>query len=175
MAYVIAMSLPSGPGPADPARHVRAWRDFKRMQAAAALFAALVYAAAAVHAWEAVPATAAAKRAFLLIFPAVHTMAVLLVALQLPAVRRRLKRYVWLSFAAGFGQSAISVLTGLGVLAAAAGLIYWRTHAAAQGGPYPAGAFSAYAAGLGVLLAQLLLVSALEREPKIREIIEQQA
>ena len=171
-AYVADMTSAPGSGSADPARHVRAWRDFKRMQAAAAVFASLVYLGAAVHAWEVVPASAAAKRAFLLVFPAIYLMAVLVVALQLKIVRRRLKRYVWLSFASGFGQTPVSVLTGLGVLAAAAGLIYWRVHASAAGGPLPAGAFSAFGAGIGVLLAQLLLVSALEREPKIREIIE---
>lgn len=159
-------------GAADPARHIRAWRNFKRMQAAAALFAALVYAGAALHAWQEVPAAASVKRAFLLAFPAVYGMAVLVVTLQLQAARRLLKRYVWLSFAAGFGQSAVSVLTGLGVLAAAAAFIYWRIDAAADGGPYPAGVFSALGAGLGVLCAQVLLVSALEREPKIRAIIE---
>lgn len=157
---------------ADPARHTRAWRDFKRMQAAAPLFAALVYAAAVLHAWEVIPAGDAAKRAFLLLFPAVYGCAVLVVALQMQVVRRWLKRYVWLSFASGFGQSPVSVLTGLGVLAVAAFLIYRRIHIAAAGGPLPAGPFSALGAGIGVLLAQLLLVSALEREPKIREIIE---
>ena len=162
----------SGRRPADPARHTRAWRDFKRMQGAAALFATGVYAAAALHAWEVIPAGAAAKRAFLLVFPVIYGMAVLVVTLQLKVARRWLKRFVWLSFASGFGQTPISVLTGLGVLAVAAGLIYFRIHIAAAGGPLPAGPFSALGAGIGVLLAQFLLVSALEREPKIREIIE---
>ena len=159
-------------GPADAARHTRAWRNFKRMQGAAALFGLVVYAGAALHAWREVPAADSVKRAFLLAFPAVYAMAVLVVALQLQVARRRLKRYVWLSFAAGFGQSVVSVLTGLGVLAVVAGFIYWRVNAAAAGGPYPAGVFSALGAGLGVLFAQVLLVSALEREPKIRAIIE---
>ena len=166
------MSLPSGPGPADPVRHVRAWRDFRRMQAAAALFATLVYAAATLHAWEVIPASAHAKRVFLMLFPAIYLMAVLVVTMQLKVVRRWLKRFVWLSFASGFGQSPVSVLTGLGVLAVAAGLIWRRIGIAADGGPLPAGPFSALGAGIGVLLAQVLLVSALEREPKIREIIE---
>ena len=142
------------------------------MQGAAALFATLVYAAAAVHAWAVIPVGAGAKRAFLLVFPVIYAMAVLVVTLQMKIARRWLKRYVWLSFASGFGQSPVSVLTGLGVLAIAAGLIYRRIHIAAVGGPMPAGPFSALGAGIGVLLAQFLLVSALEREPKIREIIE---
>ena len=160
-------------GRADPARHTRAWRDFKRMQLAAVIFAGLVYAGAVLHAWDAVPAAPSVKRAFLLAFPAVYGMAVLVVTLQMRAARRMLKRYVWMSFAAGFGQSPVSVLTGLGVLGAAAAFIYWRVHAAAAGGAsYPAGVFSAFGAGLGVLCAQALLTSALEREPKIRAIIE---
>ena len=166
------MPPPLRRGPADAARHTRAWRDFKRMQAAAPAFAVLVYAAAVLHAWSVIPVGDAAKRAFLLVFPAVFGSAVLVVALQMQIVRRRLKRYVWLTFASGFGQSPVSVLTGLGVLAVAAALIYRRIHIAAAGGPLPAGPFSALGAGIGVLLAQLLLVSALEREPKIREIIE---
>lgn len=160
------------PRSADAPRHIPAWRNFKRMQLAAPLFAVLVYVAAAANAWEVAPAAPAVKQAFLLVFPAVYCMAVLVVAMQLQVARRALKRYVWLSFAAGFGQTPVSILTGLGVLAGAAGFIYWRTGAAAGGGPYPAGVFSAFGAGLGVLLAQALLVSALEREPKIREIIE---
>ena len=159
-------------GPADAARHTRAWRDFKRMQGAAPVFAALVYVAAALHAWNVIPAGDGVKRAFLLVFPAIYALAVLVVTLQMQVARRWLKRYVWLSFASGFGQSPVSVLTGLGVLAVAAGLIYRRIGIAATGGPLPAGPFSALGAGIGVLLAQFLLVTALEREPKIREIIE---
>jgi len=42
----------------------------------------------------------------------------------------------------------------------------------AHGGRYPSGVFSGYGAGIGVLYAQALLSIALEREPKIQEIIE---
>ena len=156
----------------DAPLHTRAWRDFKRMQGAACVFAALVYAAAALHAWRVLPVDVDLKRACLLMFPALYAMAVLVGALQIGPLRRRLKRYVWLSFAAGFGQTAVSVLTGFGVLAAAAAMVYLSIHTAANGGRYPAGAFSAFGAGLGVLFAQGLLVFALEREPKVREIIE---
>ena len=152
--------------------HTRAWRNFKRMQGAACTFATLVYAAAAVHAWEVLPGDADLKRAFIVIFPALYLMAVLVGVLQIRPLRRRLKRYVWLSFAAGFGQTVVSVLTGFAVLGIAAGLVYLQVHAAANGGRYPAGAFSAFGAGLGILFAQGLLVFALEREPKVRQIIE---
>lgn len=152
--------------------HTRAWRDFKRMQGAACFFAALVYAAAALHAWRVLPGGADLKRAIILVFPAVYLMGVLVATLQIAWLRRKLKRYVWLSFAAGFGQNWVSVLTGFGVLALAAGFIYLQIHWATHGGRYPAGVFSAYGAGIGVLAAQGLLVFALEREPKVRAIIE---
>lgn len=149
-----------------------AWLRFRRMQAAACLFASGVYAAAALHAWRLVPAPMDVKRLFTLVFPAVYFMAALWAPLQIGPVRRWLKRYTWLSFASGFGQTPISVVTGLGVLAFAAGLIYLQIGAAAHGGRYPAGLFSAYAAGVGILCAQALLARRLEREPKVREIIE---
>ena len=77
-----------------------------------------------------------------------------------------------MSFAAGFGQTPVSVLSGLGLLAFAAAFIYLQIAGVAHGGRYPAGVFSGYGAGIGILFAQALLVFALEREPKIREIIE---
>ena len=152
--------------------HTRAWRDFKRMQGAACLFASLVYAAAALHAWRTLPGDGALKVALILVFPAVFGMAVLVGTLRIGPLRRRLKHYVWLSFAAGFGQTATSVLVGFGVLALAAGMIFLQVRGVAQGGRYPAGVFSGFGAGLGVLFAQALLVFALEREPKVRAIIE---
>ena len=42
----------------------------------------------------------------------------------------------------------------------------------AQGGRYPAGVFSGYAAGIGILLVQAVLARALERDPQIRTQIE---
>ena len=63
-----------------------------------------------------------------------------------------------------------AVLAGL--LALAAGFIYAQIAGVAHGGRYPAGVFSGYGAGIGILFAQAMLVIALEREPKIREIIE---
>ena len=154
------------------ARYTAAWTRFKRMQRAACLFAVLVYAAAAVHAWRVLPGGAGAKRAFILMFPSVYLVAAGVIPLQIAFLRRRLKRYVWLSFASGFGQTVISVLTGFGVLGVAAGLIYWQIASASRGGAYPASIFSAYAAGIGILIAQVLLSRRLELEPKVRAIIE---
>ena len=152
--------------------HTRAWRDFKRMQAAACLFASLIYAAAALNAWRVLPGASDMKEALILVFPAVFGLGVLWAVLVIGFFRRRLKRYVWMSFAAGFGQSWVSVLTGFGVFVFAAAMIYWQVHAVARGGRYPAGVFSGFGAGLGILFGQALLVFALEREPKVREIIE---
>lgn len=152
--------------------HVQAWRNFKRMQASACLFASLIYVGAVLHAWRVLPGAPGLKLAVTLAFPAVYFALSLVLPLTIRPLRRMLKRYVWMSFAAGFGQTPTSVLTGLGMLAAAAVFIYFQVAGVANGGRYPAGAFSAYGAGIGILFAQALLVLALEREPKIREIIE---
>lgn len=152
--------------------HVRAWRNFKRMQASACLFATLVYAAATLHAWRVLPGDTGLKLAVTLAFPALYFVAALVLPLRIRPLRRLLKRYVWMSFAAGFGQTPVSVLSGLGLLAVAAVFIYLQVAGAAAGGRYPAGVFSGYGAGIGILFAQALLVFALEREPKIRAIIE---
>ena len=141
------------------------------MQASASAFSALVYAGALVQAWT-LPATERLRWTALVAFPVLYALAVLLLALRVPPLRRRLKRYVWLSFVAGYGQSAASVLTGLAVLAAVAAFVYFQIDAGARGGAYPAGAFSALGAGIGVVDAQLVLTYALEREPKVREVIE---
>lgn len=152
--------------------HTPAWRNFRRMQASALAFAVLIYAGALARTWTIVPAAASLRWAMLVDSPGLYALVVLLLALLVPPLRRRLKRYVWLSFVAGFGQSASSVLSGLAVLAVVAAFVYFQIDAAAKGGPYPAGAFSEFGAGIGVLAAQLMLTFALEREPKVREVIE---
>ena len=141
------------------------------MQAAACLFGVGVYAAAAVHAWRVLPQGGAFKSLFTLLFPGVFLQAVLWAALVIAPVRRWLKRYTWLTFAAGFGRTPVSVLTALGVLALAGAAIYLQIGQAERGGRYPGGLFSAYAAGVGVLCAQALLAQRLEQEPKVREVI----
>ena len=151
---------------------LESWRRFKRMQASACAFASLIYLAATVHAWRVLPGPATLKMIVTLAFPAVYFLAALVLPLQIKPIRRMLKRYVWMSFAAGFGQTPLSVLTGLGLLAGAAGFIYLQIAGVAHGGRYPAGVFSGYGAGIGILFAQATLVYALEREPKIRAIIE---
>ena len=152
--------------------HNPAWRRFKRMQRSTCVVASLIYASAAVHAWRVLPGPDTLKSAVILVFPAVYALATFVLPLQIKPVRRQLKRYVWMSFGAGFGQTPVSVITGLGLLVTAAVFIYLQIAGVAQGGRYPSGVFSGYGAGIGVLFAQALLTAALEREPKIREIIE---
>jgi amino acid transporter len=87
-------------------------------------------------------------------------------------VRRWLQKYVLDELRAGFGQTVPSVVGGLGVLAFAAGFIFVQIAGAAEGGRYPAGIFSAYASGVGILFAQAVLTRWLEREPAVRQVIE---
>jgi hypothetical protein len=105
------------------------------------------------------------------VFPGAYLAATLLACLSLPAARRALRRHLWVSYQTGFGQSVVSVVVGLGLLVAVAGLIVWQVHHLAGGGTSPGGAFSGYGAGLGLLAAQGILVRALERDPAVRQVI----
>jgi hypothetical protein len=149
-----------------------AWRLFRRMQYSAFLAAALIYAAAATYAWGVLPWTPAFKVQWMLLYPGVYFLATLVLPLAIPPLRRMLKTHIWISFRTGFGQSVVSVLAVVLVLATAAGFIYFDTAHAATSGRFPESAFSAYAAGLGVLLAQALLVRHIERDPTLRLRIE---
>jgi hypothetical protein len=142
------------------------------MQASACVTASLIYAWAGVHAWRVLPGPNALKRAAIVIFPAIYLVAALVLPLAIAPLRRGLKRYVWMSFTAGFGQTPMSVLVGLGVLAAAAGFIAFQIADVAHGGRYPMGVFAGYGAGIGILLAQSLLTGALERETEVQAAIE---
>lgn len=148
-----------------------AWRNFKRMQGSACVFASLVYALAVLRAWNTLDGEPGFKGMVFLLFPAAFFGLAFLVPLIAGPLRRTLKRYVLMSFASGFGQSVISVLVGLGVLAVAAGFIFAQIAAAQDGGRYPAGIFSAYASGIGILFAQLVLAQLLERDEDVRELL----
>ncbi len=152
--------------------HVQAWRSFRRMQRSTCAAGGLIYAGAAIHAWRNLPGPQSLKVSLILVCPAVFGLLCFVAPLQIGPVRRLLKRYVWMSFAAGFGQTPMSVIAGLGLLVFAAVFIYLQIAGVASGGRYPAGVFSGYGAGIGILFAQTLLATALEREPKIRQIIE---
>ncbi len=150
----------------------RAWRNFKRMQDVAVTAGLLIYAGAAVHAWRVLPGAPGLKLELTVVFPTLFLLLFWIGPLIVSPVRQLLGRYVMLSFDAGFGQSATSVIVGVGVLAVAAGFIYLQVSGVAHGGRYPAGVFSGYGAGIGILLAQAIVVRHLERAPEVRRRIE---
>jgi hypothetical protein len=151
----------------------RAWRNFKRMQDVAVTAGLLIYAGAVVHAWRVLPGATGLKSELTLVFPAAFLLLFLLGPLAVGPVRRLLGRYVMMSFDAGFGQTALSVLVGVGVLGLAAAFIYMQVSGVAHGGRYPAGVFSGYGAGIGILLAQAIVARLLEKRPEIRRRIEE--
>ena len=152
--------------------HTPAWRNFKRMQDCACVVACLIYAGAVVHAWRVLPGPPQKKLVFTLAAPLIFLSLTMLLSAVIGGVRRLLRRYVWLSYKAGFGQTPGSIISGLGLLAFAAVFIYLQIAGVARGGRYPAGVFSGYAAGIGILVVQAVLVRSLERDPEVRARIE---
>ncbi|WP_309645358.1 hypothetical protein [Phenylobacterium sp.] len=152
---------------------IKPWRDFKRMQDVALVAASLIYVGAVINAFQVLPGGSDLIAQRTLIWPGVFLFLSMVLPLLVPWLKRMLARYVWLSFQAGFGQTAFSVITGVGLLAGAALFIYWQVGAVAHGGRYPAAVFSGYAAGIGILAAQAVLVRALELQPPIRKFIEE--
>lgn len=152
--------------------HTPAWRSFKRTQDLTVATAALIYAGAVAHAFGRLPGGSELIVQRTLIWPAVFLSLSFTLPLLIGPVRRPLTRYVWMSFQAGFGQNLRSILYGVALLGGAAGLIYWQICNAANGGRYPAGVFSGYAAGIGILAAQAALVRVLEKHPDVRKQIE---
>lgn len=152
-----------------------AWRMFRRMNYSAFAVAALIYAAAAIHAWRVLPGNVRFKTAWIVAYPGAFFLAALIVPLAAPPLRRRLKTHVWISFRTGFGQSVVSVLAVVLVIATASAFVYFDTFGAAHGGRFPTPAFAAYATGVGVLLAQALMVRRIEQDPALRPAIERPA
>ncbi len=150
----------------------RAWRDFKRMQDVAVAASGLIYAGAVVNAFAVLPGGSRLAAQFTLLWPAGFLFLSTAVPLLVGPTRRLLARYVWLSFQAGFGQTVTSIVVGVGLLGGAAAIMYWQVGLAAGGGRLPAGVFSAYAAGIGILAAQAVLVRVLEKDPQVRKVIE---
>jgi hypothetical protein len=148
--------------------HTPAWRNFKRMQDSACLVASLIYAGAVVHAWRVLPGPSQKKLVFTLAAPLIFLALTILLPLVMGRLRRLLRRYVWMSFNAGFGQTPGSIISGLGLLAFAAVFIYLQIAGVSHGGRYPAGVFSGYAAGIGILFVQAALVRSLERDPEVQ-------
>ena len=152
--------------------HIPPWRVFRRAQDLTVVTACLIYAGATLHAFSRLPGNPQLIAERTLIWPTMLLMLSLLIPLALPPLRRGLGRYVWMSFLAGFGQNARSILGGVVLLGGAAALIYGQIGEAAAGGRYPAGVFSGYASGIGILAAQAVLVRLLERDPVVRRRIE---
>ena len=152
--------------------HSPAWRTFKRTQDLTVLTAALIYGGAVVHAFTRLADGQAGLVRNILGLPAIFLLLSLAVPLLVGAIRRPLARYVWATFQAGFGQTVGSVLGGVLLLGGAAGFIYWQIGVAAAGGRGPVGVFCGYAAGIGILAAQAVLVRVLERHPEVRAQIE---
>jgi hypothetical protein len=145
------------------------------MQDCACLFATLIYAGATIHAWRVLPGPSQTKLIFTIAAPLIFLSLVMLLPVAVRALRIQLARYVWMSFKAGFGQTPVSIISGLGLLAFAAGFIYLQVAGVAKGGRYPAGVFSGYAAGIGILYVQAILVRVLERAPEVQQKIEAEA
>lgn len=141
---------------------------FRGMQDTVLASAGLIYSAAVVRAWAVLPGPDSLKLQRTALFPGLFLALSLAGALGAPIVRKALTRHLWISYRTGFGQSVISVLGGVGVLVALAGLIFLQIHQAAHGGRYPGGAFSGYGAGIGLLLAQCVLVRRIEADPVLR-------
>lgn len=152
--------------------HTPAWRNFKRTQDLTVATAGLIYAGAVVHAFGRLPGGSELIVQRTLLWPAVFLSLSFTLPLLIGAVRRPLARYVWMSFQAGFGQNVRSIVSGVVLLGGAAALIYWQISNAANGGRYPAGVFSGYAAGIGILAAQAALVRVLEKHPDVKKQIE---
>ncbi len=155
-----------------PELHTQAWRNFKRMQTSACLFGGLIFALVVVRAFDVLPG-ALRDKLFVFVGAPLGFFALTLAASLLGGpIRRLLKQYVWITFAAGFGQTPWSVAGVLGVLAFAAFAILLQISEFGRGGRYPGGIFSAYAAGVALMVAQAWLCRALEREPDVRNLIE---
>lgn len=150
-----------------------AWRNFKRMQDLTVTAASLIYAAAVIDALGRLPGGMATAMRWTLLWPAAYLGFSLGIPLLVPPIRRWLAKYVWMSFRAGFGQTPGSVVVGVALLLASGLFVYREVTHAAQTGQVGVNVFSAYAAGIGILAAQAILVRALEAVPDLRAEIEE--
>jgi hypothetical protein len=150
-----------------------AWRNFRRMQDLTLLFASLAFVADALLAWPLVPGSVQLKLMVMLAFPALYLLGVLGFGLGLRPLRQLLVRFVWMSFKAGFGQSVLSVLLSVAVLLAVTAYTYWVSAGSANGGQYPAGVFSGFGAGIGILIVQTVITHRLQQDPQVRAEVEE--
>jgi hypothetical protein len=142
------------------------------MQDTVVAVAGLAYGGAAMEAWRALPGAVGVKLTRLALYPGGLLALALIAALLTPILRGALLRHLWISYRTGFGQSVISVLAGVSVFIALAVFSIWPI---LHGGPIDprfGGAFSAYGAGIGVLLAEAILVRRIEADPRMRQQLE---
>ena len=133
-----------------------AWKKFRRMQTSLAVAAILAYAACALEAWRLPHAPNLPRAAMFSVGFFVITLAA---ALGVPMLRTAVQGHLMTSYRTGFGQGLVSVAVSLTVILAAATFLLWRIH----GPDDPAPAFAAFAAGIGLLVAQVVLVRRLGR------------
>ena len=126
------------------------------MQISLALAAILAYAACVLEAWRLPHAPNLPRTA---VFSAAFFVATVGAALWIPVLRTAVEAHLMTSYRTGFGQGLVSVAVSLTVILAAAAFLLWRIHGAGD----PAPAFSAFAAGIGLLVAEVVLVRRLER------------
>jgi hypothetical protein len=152
---------------------IPAWRNFKRMQDLTVAAATLIYAAAVIDALDRLPGGAWSVLRWAILWPAAYLGFSLAIPLLVAPLKRNLAKYVWMSFKAGFGQTPASVVVGMGLLMGAGLFIWEEVGRAARAGQAGANVFSAYAAGIGILAAQAILVRHLEQIPDVRATIEE--
>ncbi|MBS0335011.1 MAG: hypothetical protein JSS35_19750 [Proteobacteria bacterium] len=148
--------------------YTRAWRNFKRMQDLTVAAACLIYAAGALNALQRLPGGPAEAARWAFLWPIAFLVPSLFLPLAIGPARRWLKKYVWMSFQAGFGQTPASVVVGVALLLGAGLFIWEEVGRAVRAGQLGANVFSAYAAGIGILAAQAVLTRALERSPEVQ-------
>jgi hypothetical protein len=154
--------------------HARSWRLFRRMQHTLIVVAGLIYAVAALEAWRRVPWRSETLELLrTAVFPGAFLVVSVVLILFVPAVSRLMTAHLWTSYRTGYGQSVISVLAGVGLILLLAGVMFWRIAGAAHGGRDPAGALTAFAAGLGLLIAQAVLLRRIEADPQLGRLIEE--
>src|SRR5260370_42110392 len=103
------------------------WGMFGGMEYSAFAGGALIYAGGAVHAWAVLPAPPKLKLEGMALWPALYFATTFAIPLLAPPVRHVLKTHIWISFRTGFGQSVVSVLAVVFVLAAAAAFLFADT------------------------------------------------
>jgi hypothetical protein len=149
------------------------WRLFRRMQTTILVVAILAFGVAAIDAWPLLPGGGADKSRLALLTPCACMALTFAIVLLVPAPRRVLGRHLLIAYSTGFGQSVISVLTGVAAPILIAGLIVWQAHHARAGSArYVAGAFAGFGAGIGLLAGQAVLARRLERDVRFRAHIE---